>query len=121
MTSNAEDRVNAFRECDLFTELDPGHLATLAEQAETVSLAAGEVLFEQDDHADAVYVVLSGKLEAVRTRKDGKSLQLGVMERGRPVGELGLLFGRPRAATVRALEDASLARLTPDSLGRTLG
>lgn len=121
MTENGEDRVAAFRECHLFTELDPGHLATLAQQAETVELGAGEVLFEQDDEPDAVYVILSGRLEAVRTRPDGEKLNLGTMDRGRPVGELGVLFGRPRGATLRALEDARLARLTPDTLGRVLG
>lgn len=54
-----------------------------------------------------LYLVLSGRLRA--TRRGGTVL--GEIGRGEPIGEMGVITGAPRSATVRALRDCVLARL----------
>ena len=73
-------------------------------------LPAGEILFREGDTSDAMYVVVSGRLRATRD-DDGKTRTIGDIGRGETVGEMGLLTGDVRSATVRALRDCVLAGL----------
>lgn len=73
-------------------------------------LAAGEILFREGDSADAMYVVVSGRLRATR-EDDGETRTVGDIGRGETVGEMALLTGDVRSATVHALRDCVLAGL----------
>ena len=72
-------------------------------------MRAGDWVFRQGDKADAMYVVLSGRLEA-RVESPGRVLR--VLGRGAAVGELALLTGATRSASVRARRDSELLRLS---------
>lgn len=78
-------------------------------------MEAGRVLFREGDESDAAYFVVSGRLEAVTTNAAGEERVLNEMGNGDVVGELGLIDGAPRAATVRAVRDATLARFSAAS------
>jgi NTE family protein len=69
-------------------------------------------LFAQGDKADGMYIVLQGRLRAVRTDTDGREHVLGEVGRGGYVGELALLLGATRSATVRAVRDGTLLHLS---------
>jgi NTE family protein len=90
-------------EVALFANLPEAGLRELAALARPVSIPAGAVLFERGDPGDALYVVRSGRLEAVID--DHVVREAG---RGEVLGELALLTGGPRTATVRARRDAEL-------------
>jgi predicted acylesterase/phospholipase RssA/CRP-like cAMP-binding protein len=81
------------------------------------TLAPGEVLFEQGQLADAAYLVISGRLEAPRVNGVAP-FEVG---RGEIIGELGLLDGRPRNATVLAVRDTMLARLSAEDFATLSG
>ena len=98
----------------------PLHDALLAEAAadlERVALAAGATLFERGDDADALYVVASGRLRATTGKEHGETV-LAAIGPGELVGELGILVGAPRSASVYAAEDAELARLPAPAFER---
>jgi EmrB/QacA subfamily drug resistance transporter len=98
--------IGGLSELPLFEDLDAQQHRRLAAAVEHTVLLAGDVLFAQGEPADAIYTVTSGRLEVVR---DGvRVAELGV---GAAVGELGVLTGAPRAATVRACRDSTLVRL----------
>ena len=69
-------------------------------------LATGEVLFHEGDSGDCMYVVLEGSLDVVVA---GKSVFQAT--RGAILGELALVDGSPRAATVIATEDSRLSKV----------
>ncbi|MCS6779034.1 MAG: cyclic nucleotide-binding domain-containing protein [Geminicoccaceae bacterium] len=69
------------------------------------SLAPGEILFAEGEPAELVGRIESGLLEVVK-RTGGEEIVLARLGPGEHVGEMGVLEGRPRAATVRALEPA---------------
>jgi putative ABC transport system ATP-binding protein len=67
------------------------------------ALAAHEVLFQQGDAGDYVYVVESGSIEIVRERTDGRPDVLALCQPGQYFGELAPLYGLRRSATARAV------------------
>ena len=92
---------------EVFGELEPGLFASLQPRLTTLELAGGTVLMREGEPSDALYLVLSGRLLASR----GADAVLGEIGRGEPIGEMGVITGAPRTATVRALRDSVLVRL----------
>ena len=108
------------RAVPLFAGLGDEALAGVASRATSVRLEAGDVLFRLGDTADALYVVVSGRLEALGDESaDGDVLR--VLGPGAVVGELALLAGSPRSATIRARRDAELFELRRAEFERLMG
>ncbi len=80
--------------------------------------AAGAVLLKEGDNSDFVLLVLSGKLE-VFVERGGRDFVLTEADPGIILGELAMLCGIPRSASVRAKED-SVVLEWPDEAFRTL-
>ena len=95
----------------LFHGLDAEALRAVVAGLEWQTLPGGHMLFRQGDEADALYVVLSGLLGAYKRDTDGER-QIGLIDSGETVGEMALLSGQPRVATVRALRDTELVKLS---------
>lgn len=93
-----------------FRHVDPALWDDLSGGIERLALTPGEVLFRQGDRGDAMYVVLAGCLQ-VSQRKEGGEVPLAEMRPGAPVGEIQVLTGGRRSATVRAVENSELARI----------
>ena len=83
-----------------------------------VALAAGEILFRQGDPGDSMYLLLQGRLSVQLTHQDGTQTQLAELDPGSPVGEMALLTGQPRSASVLALTESELIRCSRDSYER---
>jgi predicted acylesterase/phospholipase RssA/CRP-like cAMP-binding protein len=81
-----------------------GRIATVHE------LSAGTTVFRQGDAGDSAYLVLTGRLRVVR-RDDGAEEVLADAVHGEIVGELALLTGEDRSATVYAVRDSAVARI----------
>jgi NTE family protein len=94
----------------LFRGLGEAALAAIAAELEWVELPGGTVLFREGDPAESLYVVTAGSLEVLLRTAEGDRpvAQIGV---GETVGEMGLIAGAPRSATVAALRDSELVRL----------
>jgi len=101
------------------TPLDSGPWAELAVSAEPARLRAGEWLWRQGDPGDSLYVVLTGRLEAVLERPEPARV-LRVVGRGQAVGELALLTDATRSASVRARRDSELLRVSREAFERLL-
>jgi predicted acylesterase/phospholipase RssA/CRP-like cAMP-binding protein len=97
---------------DMFGGLDQTARAAVEAEADFVSLSSGEILFREGDAGDALYVVLTGRLRVVVAVPDGESRTLAEIGRGEVVGEMALLTGDPRSATVIAVRDTQLVRLS---------
>ncbi len=72
------------------------------------TFAAGAVIFRQGEGGDVLYVVLEGSLEVLRQDDDGRTRLLARLGAGDLVGEMTVLTGRPRTATVIAAERSRL-------------
>jgi CRP/FNR family transcriptional regulator, cyclic AMP receptor protein len=94
-------------EIPLFAGCSPKDLQRLARAADELSLPAGTVLTTQGDVGREAFVLLEGTAEVVRD--GGAVAELGP---GDHVGELSLLDGGPRTATVTATTDVDLLVLS---------
>ncbi len=72
-----------------------------------IAIDAGAVLFEEGEPSEAVALVLEGELEVLR-RTGGREVVLGTIGPGEFAGEMGVIEGRRRTATVRARRPARL-------------
>lgn len=100
---------------DLLAAAPPPALEALARELEDVQLGVGEVLLRQGDEADALWVLVSGRLDVT---VDGRPVS--TVEAPGYVGEIGLLHGRPRSATVTAAKDSRLWRIGADDFWRAV-
>jgi len=73
-----------------------------------IQRAADEVLFLAEDVCDGCYRVETGLMKVSLTSRQGDERILAILGAGELVGELGLLDGRPRSATVTALRASTL-------------
>jgi CRP/FNR family cyclic AMP-dependent transcriptional regulator len=101
MTTPAE----LLAEVPLFKLLDEPGRVTLAERLEKISAPAGKVLFSRGDPGDALYVVMSGKVEIFFKNDTGERILLEKAGPGDFFGEISLLDGGPRTAAAVATED----------------
>lgn len=79
--------------------------AALAEAGVPKSFAAGATLLRQGDRVDHVLVILAGRTKVWRVEPDGSTLVLAVRGPGEVLGEIGLLDGADRSATVTAIDE----------------
>src|SRR6201998_1561506 len=79
---------------------------------ERIQLQAGEVLFEQSTMGELIYFVSKGEFELVHELADGGEELIKVAGPGDYFGEIGVLFHMPRAATARAVTDATVIGYT---------
>ncbi len=92
---------------------DPASMAEITEQAKHLHLLAGETLIRQGEREERMYVILNGRLRITRQHPSGSVVHLGELKAGDVVGgEMALLAGEPRSATVRAVRDSELLSLT---------
>lgn len=101
------DIVAALAASPLFEGLAPPALQRLASHLEVLELRGGATLFKTGDPADAIFLLVSGRLRAIRP--DGQVL--GEIARGEPIGEVGLLIDQPRSATIIAVRDSLVLRM----------
>jgi predicted acylesterase/phospholipase RssA/CRP-like cAMP-binding protein len=83
----------------------------------TVRIRASETLFCKGDHPDAVYFVVTGRLVAFETTEGGE-VPIRSLGHGDIIGEIGLIEGVARSATIRADRDAIIARLAREDFER---
>jgi len=98
----------------LMEGVDIERLRMLDGEANWLRLAGGATLFEQGEPSDSMYVVVCGRLALSASRSGGPPEVIAHVGRGGFVGEMGLLTGEPRSATVRATRDTQLVRLSAE-------
>jgi NTE family protein len=111
--STAAGEVDPLGALPLFSGLDPAALAELRDHAEQVELEAGSYLFHAGEVSDSLYVVRHGRLQVVQN-----DLVIRELGRGDVLGELGFLIGAPRSASIRAVRDSTLMRLSKAEFDR---
>jgi len=110
------------RRVPLFSGLPEPVLEQLASRSRPRELAKDELLFAEGEAGDALFVLVSGSLTVFRAASSGERAALSVLEPAAVLGEVALLDGAPRSASVAAHEPSqvlSLGRATFLELLRT--
>ena len=95
-------------EIELFSELNEGELQEVAAHAQIRKVPTDTTIFYEGDPADAVFVVVNGRVKVVTTSSDGKEFILTLLGAGQVFGEMGLLEAAPRSAAVITVTEVDL-------------
>jgi len=107
-------------EIELFSELNESELQEVAAHAQVRKVANDTTIFYEGDPADAVYVVVNGRVKVVTTSSDGKEFILTVLGAGQVFGEMGLLEAAPRSAAVVTITEVELMTIKRDDFDRLI-
>ena len=100
----------------LFRSMDQNEHRALAAVMDLREARAGELVFREGDPGDSLYCVVDGQLDTVVKDHAGQEIVLAQVGAGDVVGEMSMLDGRLRSATLRCTEDARLLELGRDDL-----
>ncbi len=110
-----DDVVALLAGTSLFADFDAASLHKMIPAFEYHRVSGGETLLQQGEPSDGMYVVLAGRLRVFVEESTGEERMVGEVGRGEVVGEMGVLIGGARSATVRAVRDSELVRLSPEA------
>jgi CRP-like cAMP-binding protein len=105
------DRRELLASVSIFSFLEQRELDLLVKSTTTKRLKPKEVLCRKGDPGNQLYGILSGSLKVTTTGTDGKDVMFGLMGPGEVIGEIALLDGEERSATVTAVENTELLTL----------
>jgi CRP-like cAMP-binding protein len=98
----------------LFKLLKDPQLKEIAARCKSARFKKGDVVFHKTDLSTDLYIVNSGTLKAVLVDEEGDEIVLAQFEKGAFFGELSLLDGKGRSATIVVEKDAELSVLKKD-------
>lgn len=96
----------------MFKRLEPHELEHLAEDIDQVNFKAGEIIFNEHDHGDALFVVESGLVRIWVLDEDVHDVTLAELAPGQFFGELAVLDQGERSTNATAIVDTHLHRLS---------
>jgi CRP/FNR family cyclic AMP-dependent transcriptional regulator len=101
----------AFERAPLFRDVNKTVMEALARSSTLRNVRKGELLFHQDDHADAVYIVSSGAISIFLGIADGRELVINVMHPGDAFGEIALFTDQSRSTGALGREDGEVVTI----------
>lgn len=99
---------------DLFQTLSAGEFDQLVNGAKRVMFARGEVLCRQGDPGETFYVIRSGRVAVSVTGNDGGVVTVAQLGASAFFGEMSLLTGEPRSATITAEGDVEVLEVSKE-------
>jgi signal transduction histidine kinase len=91
-----------------FSNFSSAELESIERIGRICFTAQDEYLLREGDPGDSLYLILSGVVEVVRLDADGTEICLATLSTGQSIGELAIIDGGPRSASVRAKEPTEL-------------
>jgi CRP-like cAMP-binding protein len=109
MTGNPmEQLVKPLQNILLFAGLSEESLLELAEKLVPLELEENEILFKKGDPGNALYIIQQGWVKAFAENTRGEEVVLNEFGPGESFGEMSLIDGRPRSASIQAMDDTLL-------------
>lgn len=106
-----EKIVNFLTTTELFAGISTEVLNEIVQELQITYLAGGDVLFNETEVGDALYVVMYGFLHALKQQDDGNQKIIAELGAGSIVGEIACLINTPRTATIYAVRDSILLKM----------
>jgi CRP/FNR family transcriptional regulator, cyclic AMP receptor protein len=98
---------DALRNVDLFSQFSSKDLGRLGRAVVERNYKKGQTIIKEGEQAVAFFIVTSGKVEASQSAGSKQSQTLDTLGPSETFGEMALLDGGPRVATVKTLEDTT--------------
>lgn len=109
------EKFEVLQKSPLFEMVSPAELELAAEMSRPRRFSAGEVVFEEGDLGDSLFVIASGEVEVLRKNDAGDLKVIQTLAPPEFFGEMSLIDKEYRSATVRARIDSVLLQLTAEN------
>ncbi len=103
--------LRSLQDISFFQHFDTDQIQALITRGTTREIPTHTVLFHQGDIADSMYVILTGAVKVVGEDTQGVTFELSQLRAGDFFGELALIDGGTRSATIETIEDSSFFML----------
>jgi predicted acylesterase/phospholipase RssA/CRP-like cAMP-binding protein len=110
----------ALHSSNLFDNFQPEALRDLVSELEVFTVEGGDILFRQGDPGDYLCLIISGRVSVLLAAEQGLGTAVTELGFGELVGEMAVVSDQIRTATVRAIRDTQLAKLTKAAYERFL-
>jgi CRP/FNR family transcriptional regulator len=120
VANGSEGVVELLRRVPLFSELSGSELERISQVAVPRSYPADTRVFHEGDPGDACYIVRDGSCRVTREHPDGRAITLATLGPGAIFGELAMLDGERRSASVEATESTELLALPAGDMRRLI-
>jgi len=114
------EEAESLSQVPLFKRLEPHELEKLAKEVDQVNYKAGEIIFNERDRGDALYVVETGSVRIWVWDEDVQEVTLAELKPGEFFGELAVLDRGERSTSATAIVDTHLHRLSSDDFQQFL-
>ena len=101
---------------DILAAADADTLAELAARSRSVAVDAGATIIDQDDEGHEIYGILDGVVRVTLLSPRGQEVSFRDQPAGTAVGLLAAIDGRPRSASIVAMQPTRIAVFTADAL-----
>lgn len=115
-----DERTAVLRNVEIFKPLQDTEIKTLAAAAAKNFFAAGETLVKQGDEGDSLFIIIDGRASVSIADPDGVKTITAELGQGAFFGEMSLLTGEKRAATVTAECDMEIMEITRDEFSEVI-
>jgi len=112
--------IEFLKKLEIFQDLEEPKIKKLADMIQPLDFSENEVVFKQGDPADAFYMIKEGKVKVVK-EMDGEQKVIVELGPGSFFGEMALIEGKPRNATIICTTDAKLLKLTKNNFNLLIG
>ncbi len=109
LAAESLETFRCFAANDLFQGIDPDVLEELRYEMKTMRLEEGDVIFDEGEEGDSLYLVGEGSIKISKTGRGGEQETLGYIQSGNFFGEMALFDGQPRSAKATAASPSLLA------------
>jgi hypothetical protein len=113
---NSKKLIALLAKCDLLRHRPPDDIEGVLPAIRSRCLAAGQILFRAGDPGDALYIVASGGVDVLSDDPAEDQKTIAQLTEGQAFGEMALLTGHPRTATIRATIDTDLLEIGKEIL-----
>ena len=110
------NKIEILKKFDLFKNLSEPHLKLIANKTSEKHFAKKELLIEQDDKNDSVYLIHEGLVRVYRLNEDGREINLAVVGPGEAIGEMAPIIGGLRTANAEAQSEVDVLILPGSEL-----
>lgn len=114
-----EEKINLLKEIPFFPSLTSENYKTIAEKCRIVNFPINTTIFSQNDPGNYFYIIQSGKVKIVREEK-GKEKTIATLGKSEFFGEMALLTGEPRSASVVTLKETICLELSKEDFNTIL-
>jgi CRP/FNR family transcriptional regulator len=101
--------IEPFRKIELFASLTDEELRQISDTLVVKRYRKNEIILQEEDTSEYMYMILTGKVKVVQTTEDGKEILLAIHQSGDFFGEMSLIDGKTSPATVIATADSTAA------------